>query len=216
MSQAARLRLTPGVLHLFAAVYIVGAVAAGWSEEQIASELERERGKTIRNAIALAGDDVSSRVVNGPAAVSLLAELEREHATLLCVGSHSQHRLAGILLGYVTTTMLHEAACSVLVSRTPSDANAFPRSIVVGLDGSPQAANAYAVAADLARRFDATLRPLAGYGGQFVDTEMLAREIPDLSLDRKHPVEALIAAAASADLLVVGSRGLTGFERSGA
>jgi nucleotide-binding universal stress UspA family protein len=213
--QAARLRRTPGRLHLFAAVYIAGAVAAAWSEEQIAAELERERGATLRNAIALAGDDVSSRLVNGPAAVSLLAELEREHATLLCVGSHSQHRLAGFLLGYVATTMLHEAPCSVLVARAPSDPRAFPHAIVVGVDGSPQAAKAYAVAAELAARFDATLRPLADYGGKYVDVDRLSREIPDLTLERKHPVEALTEAAQASDLLVVGSRGLQGVRALG-
>ena len=213
--QAARLRPTPARLHLFAAVYIAGAVAAGWPEEQIAVELERERGEALRNAIALAGDDVISRLVNGPAAVSLLAEVEREHATLLCVGSHSQHRLAGFLLGYVATTMLHEAPCSVLVARTPSDPRVFPRAIAVGVDGSPQAARAYAVASELASRFDATLRPLAGYDGKDVDVDRLRREIPDLTLERKHPVDALTSAAESSDLLVVGSRGLHGVRALG-
>jgi nucleotide-binding universal stress UspA family protein len=213
--QAARLRGTLGTLHLFAAFYIAGAIAAGWSEEEVAAELERQRGETLQNAIALAGDDVSSRLVNGPGAVSLLAEVERENATLLCLGIHNQHRLPAMLVGYVATTMLHEAPCSVLVARTPSDARAFPRSIVVGVDGSPQAATAYAVASELAARFDATLLPLADYGGKYVDIDRLTKEIPDLTLERKHPVETLTAAAEGADLLVVGSRGLHGLRALG-
>jgi nucleotide-binding universal stress UspA family protein len=213
--QAARLRSVEGRLHLFAAVYLVGAVAAGWSERQIDDELEVEAGDTMRRAVAMAGDDVSSRLVNGPAVASLLAELEREQATLLCVGSHSHHRLPGILFGYVSTTMIHEAPCSVLVARTATEPDSFPRSIVVGIDGSPQAAIAYTVAAELARRFDASLRPIADYGGKFIDTDALAEEVPDLSLDRRGPVETLTAAATSADLLVVGSRGLHGLRALG-
>jgi hypothetical protein len=42
----------------------------------IADELEREVGNVLRRALDLAGDNGSSRLVNGPAAQSLLAELE--------------------------------------------------------------------------------------------------------------------------------------------
>jgi nucleotide-binding universal stress UspA family protein len=212
---AARLLPPGGTLHLIAAVYLAGAIAAGWPEEQIAAELEKEAGDVLRRAVEIAGDAVSSRLVNGPAAPSVLRELEREQATLVCIGSHSRHRLPGALLGYVATSMLHEAPCSVLVARKPRDPAAFPRSIVVGVDGSKQAAAAYTIASRLADHFGATLRPLAASGGKYVDTDALGRQLPDLDVDSRTPVEALTAAAAHADLLVVGSRGLHGLRALG-
>jgi nucleotide-binding universal stress UspA family protein len=166
--QAVRLRPPGARVHLFGAVYIAGAIAEGWSEERITQQLEQEAGEALGRALEVAGEDVTSRLVNGAPAVSLLAELEREQATLVCVGRHTHHRLIGVALGYVATTMLHEAPCSVLVARTPPDPEAFPHSIVVGVDGSPQAAGAYAIASELARRFGAKLAPLSAYGGKYV------------------------------------------------
>jgi nucleotide-binding universal stress UspA family protein len=162
--QGARLRVPDGALHVFSAVYLAGAIAAGWSAPRIANELEREAGAALRRAQELAGEDATARLVNGPAVRSLLRELELEQATLLCVGSHERSRLEGMLFDYVGTTMLHEAPCAVLVAREPSDADAFPRAIVVGVDGSAHADAAHAAAAGLAERFDATLTTLAATG----------------------------------------------------
>ena len=212
---AARLRPPGGTLHLVAAIYLAGAIAAGWPEDRIAAELEQEAGNVLRRAAEVAGDEVSSRLVSGPAALSVLNELKREQATLACIGSHSHHRLPGIVLGYVATTLLHEAPCSVLVVRTPPDPAAFPRSVVVGVDGSAHAEAAYTVASALAERFGAALRPLSASGGSYVDTEALGRELPNLDVDSRAPVEALTEAATHADLLVVGSRGLEGLRALG-
>jgi nucleotide-binding universal stress UspA family protein len=110
---------------------------------------------------------------------------------------------------------VHEAPCSVLVVRKPAAPAAFPRSIVVGVDGSSQAEVAYAVASELTDRFGATLRPLAASGGKYVDTDGLGRQLPELAVDSREPVDALTAAAARADLLVVGSRGLHGLRALG-
>jgi nucleotide-binding universal stress UspA family protein len=213
--QAVRLRPPEAKLHLFGAVYIAGAIAQGWPKERVTQELEQEAGDALRRAAALTGEDVTTRLFNGAPAESLLAELEREQATLVCVGRHTRRRLLGLALGYVATTMLHDAPCSVLIARKPPDPEAFPQSIVVGVDGSAQAAAAHAVASELARRFDAKLTPLSAYGGKYVDTEALSTQLPDLVLERTRPVEALRGAAASTDLLVVGSRGVHGLRALG-
>jgi nucleotide-binding universal stress UspA family protein len=192
--QGVRLRRPGGALHLFAAVYLAGAVAAGWSAPRIAEELERESGDALRRAREIAGPGTTSRLVNGPAVRSLLREVVDERATLLCVGSHGHRRVPGILFDYVSTTMLHEAPTAVLVAREPPDADAFPREIVVGDDGSQHAAAARAAADELVARLGASL------------TRVTADE---------HPVEALLEAAADADLLVVGSRGVHGVRALG-
>ena len=105
--------------------------------------------------------------------------------------------------------MVHKAPCSVLVTR-PSGPD-FPRRIVVGVDGSPESAAAYAVARQLSARFGAELWPVVARGGKDVDERLVATIVGhhyEGSPDK--PVPALVAAASDADLLVVGSRGLHG------
>jgi nucleotide-binding universal stress UspA family protein len=80
----------------------------------------------------------------------------------------------------------------VLVARKPL--KAFPSSIVVGVDGSNEAAVADAVARAIAERFGAPLERL--------------ENLPN-------PVSGLVDAATEADLLVVGSRGLHGIKALG-
>jgi nucleotide-binding universal stress UspA family protein len=212
--QAARLRPPDAGLHLFSAVYLAGAVAAGWSAPRIAEELEREAGAALRRAQELAGHDATTRLVNGPAVRSLLLEIDRARATLLCVGSHERSRLEGMLFDYVGTTMLHEAPCAVLVAREPPDPGGFPRAVVAGVDGSPQARAAHAAAAALAERFGARLTTLAAARDD-VDADALRREYPDVTVVEARPVDALVEAADRADLLVVGSRGRTGIRALG-
>lgn len=213
--QAARLRVPGGTLHLFAAVYLAGAVAAGWSAPRVAAELEREAGDALRRARESAPEDARASLVNGPAVRTLLREIEREQATLLCVGSHDRSRVEGMLFDYVGTTMVHEAGCAVLVAREPHDAATFPRTIVVGVDGSDHAAAAHVAATDLAKRFSAELTTIAAAAGRDIDEEALRRDLPELTLVDAKPLDALLEAAAGADLLVVGSRGLHGIRTLG-
>jgi nucleotide-binding universal stress UspA family protein len=113
----------------------------------------------------------------------------------------------------VATEIIHRAPCSVLVARKMS--RPLPRTIVVGLDGSAESATAYRAASELAERTGAELWPVVAHGGKPVDrvaiSALAARreELPD------EPVKALVAAAADADLLVVGSRGLHGIKALG-
>ena len=175
-------------------------------EEQAASALERAREVAGR-------DDVVAKAVKGRAADVLVAEAEREHATLLAVGSHGHGRTAGILIGSVATEIVHRAPCPVLVARKNS--RPFVRTIVVGLDGSPESTAAYAVAAELAERAGARLWPVVAHGGKPVDRE-LVDALAERREDSPHePVKALVTAAADADLLVVGSRGLHGLKALG-
>jgi nucleotide-binding universal stress UspA family protein len=153
-------------------------------------------------------------VVRGTAWQQLVAEVDTEHATLLAVGSHGTGRIRGILIGSTATEIVHRAPCSVLVARE-ADAS-FPRRIVVGVDGSPESAAAYAVAAGLAHRFEARLWPVVAHGGEGVDRRLVAtivdyhhEDLPD------EPVRALVAASTEADLVVVGSRGLHGWKALG-
>jgi nucleotide-binding universal stress UspA family protein len=87
---------------------------------------------------------------------------------------------------------------------------------VVGIDGSPQSAVAYATARRLAVRFDSEVWPVVAHGGDGVDRGQVAaivdyhhEDLPD------EPVAALVAASADADLVIIGSRGLHGIKAIG-
>lgn len=193
------------------AVGVVGPIAA--DDPDVYRTVAAGAVSAARTAIAgLATPE--TKLVRGAARDELLAEIERDGDTLVVVGSHGQGRVPGIVFGSTTTAMVHMAPCSVLVARS-ADAG-FPRKIVVGVDGSPHSAAAYAVAHRLADRFGSELRPVVGYGGEEIDRERVEaiagrrrEDLPD------EPVTALVAACADADLVVVGSRGLHGFKALG-
>ena len=162
-----------------------------------------------------AAGSATGKVVFGRAADALISEVEREQVTLLVVGSHGLGRVAGFVLGSTANEVIRKLPCSVLIARR-STSDAFPNKVVVGVDGSPESASAYAVASQLSERFNAELSPVVAGGGKGVD-----RRLIDLMVDSRReespeePVAALVAAAAGADLLVIGSRGLHGLKALG-
>lgn len=177
-----------------------------------ADSIYREEAETaVSMALAPLGGSVPTRTVVacGTPWSKLLEEAERLDTDLLTVGTHGMRRLPGILLGSTATEVVHRAPCFVLVAR-PAPAG-FPRRVVVGVDGSAESAAAYAVGRRIAERHGGELWPVVAHGGKSVDKERVAA-----ILDRWHedlpdaPVEALVAASADADIVVVGSRGLHG------
>ena len=120
----------------------------------------------------------------------MLDEIERSDATLAVVGCRGFSRAVGITRGAATTTIVHEAPCSVLVARETDERGSWPRTIVAGLDGTQESERAVAVAQLLAARLGARL---------YVITATQA-----------DPVTVLADESEDADLLVVGSRGLRG------
>ena len=238
LSQAKQL-LTPGGRLLALTVADLGVAAqAGWAAGHAATQLEREAvaagAAAERELEGLAGAE--SRIVEGSPVQGLLAAVRDERATLLTVGGHGLSRAAGIILGGVAATVLHEAPCAVLLARPPVDRERFPYSIVAGVDGSPESLTAVRVAEELAVRFGASLRLVAAKGGKPVDVDGLVRlqslepalavgggtvpgratmRAPALEWSEQPPVDALLAASAHADLLVTGSRGLHGLSALG-
>jgi nucleotide-binding universal stress UspA family protein len=160
------------------------------------------------------GAPCTSALVRGTATGELLAKAREDDVTLIVVGSHGWSRSRGILLGSTATEIVHEAPCSVLVTRPPRQWP--PSRIVVGVDGSPESAAAHAAARRIADRHGSELWPVVAHGGNGADDEAAEaiigyrhEDLPD------EPVRALTAAAADADLVVVGSRGLHGLRALG-
>jgi nucleotide-binding universal stress UspA family protein len=218
--QAAVLTEAGGELTLLAVYGTVLALATTTGttpRAAVDADLPREAAAdALRRAQAeLAGRPATGKIVQGVAWDELIRELEREQDTLVVVGSHGNGRARGIVMGSTATGLVHKAPCSVLVTRAGSGER-FPEAIVVGVDGSPASATAYAAARYLAGRFRATLWPVVAHGSHGVDDRLatlIAGERHEDLLDE--PVTALVAAAGDADLLVVGSRGLHGLKSIG-
>jgi nucleotide-binding universal stress UspA family protein len=192
----------------------VGTRIPDYLDEDVQRDAARAALRRARTDAEVASP--TRKIVRGRPADALIAEVEREQHTLLVVGSHGLGRLAGYVMGSTATEVIHKAPCSVLVARGRNESDRFPNKIVVGVDGSPESAAAYSVARQLAERFDAELWPVVAHGGKAVE-----RRLVDLIVDHHReeladdPVAGLLAAAANADLLVVGSRGLHGLRALG-
>jgi nucleotide-binding universal stress UspA family protein len=211
--QAARLVTPDGRLELFTAVYLAEVSRAGWSAARIRAELEQDAHMALRSGLEVAGPRTESRLVNGPPVQSLLRELEQERATLAVVGTHGHSRASEIVIGGVAGELLHAAPCSVCIARRPLAEALFPRSIVIGVDGSPQSEAAVAAGLYLSERFHAPLSRVIALAGKNVDHSR-AEELGATGVEG-HPVEALVEVSRDADLLIVGSRGLHGLKALG-
>lgn len=168
-----------------------------------------ERGRDVLGQ----SDDVTGMVVRGCPWDALIQQAERGRHTVVVLGSHGTTRARGIVAGSTVTELVHKAPCSVLVARGSARR---PRRIVVGVDGSPESARAYAVARDLAERFGSHLRPIVDHGGDDVDLDLVRAITGESVTETTHePVRALVGASGIVDLVIVGSRGLHGLKALG-
>ena len=213
--QAARVADPGTPIEAVAAVHLADAVWTGYHAPSVADRLRREAEKALEQAVRLIGDRARARFVNGAETAALLQEIDRAAATLIALGSHGHRRVTEILIGGVAGELLHSAPCSVLVARPAGDAEVFPRSIVVGLDGSVAAEHALDAAEHLARRLRVPLRVVTALRGKAVELDGVRRRWPAVEEVDARPVEALVTATAEADLVVVGSRGLHGVRALG-
>lgn len=211
--QATRLQHADGSLRLVAAANLAKAAQAGMAATHAAELLEDEAGAALADARVLAPSATAKLVSGNPVAV-LLQEARSEATTLVVVGSHGRRRAAAMLLGTVAASMLRDAPCSVLVARPPRDPERWPQAVVVGVDGSTESAAAFSVGREIAERFQGSVRALASTSDQF-DRDLAQAIAPELEEAPGRAVDVLAAASESADLVVVGSRGLHGLKALG-
>jgi nucleotide-binding universal stress UspA family protein len=211
--QALRLRDEHGSVLLFAVANLAQAAQAGMAAPHAAELLQHEAEAALAEALAIA-PSASSKLVNGEPVGVLLKQAEAERATLISVGSHGRRRAAGLLLGTVAARMLRDATCSVLIARAARDSETWPQTIVAGVDGSLESAAAFTVARSVAARFSGSVRALASTKDQ-LDREAAWAIAPELEEQGDRALNALVAASESADLIVVGSRGLHGLKALG-
>ena len=211
--QALRLQAEHGSVLLLAIANLAQAAHAGMAAPHAAELMRHEAEEALAEAQAIA-PSASAKLLDGDPVAVMLNQAESEGATLIAVGSHGRRRAAALLLGTVAARMLRDATCSVLVARPASNAEAWPRSVVAGVDGSLESAAAFTVARSLAGRFGSSVRAVASAKDQ-LDREAARAIAPGLEEHGEPAVGVLVAAAEPADLIVVGSRGLQGLKALG-
>lgn len=214
---AGRLTAPEGTLTLVSANESSIAVHAGWNMAQVLEELAAEAGSALERGRAEAEPlhPVRAKLLEGDPLHNLLAEIAREDATAVVVGTHGLSRAAGIALGAVSTNLLHEAPCAVLIARGTIDPERWPSRIVVGVDGSADSARAADAARALGARLAADVRAITAVKDAHVDLEAARRTSPGCEEHEARALDALNAASETADLIVVGSRGLRGLRALG-
>ena len=94
---------------------------------------------TIRSAFTEAGVEVSSEACEGSPASSIVAEANKDPATLIAMSTHGRSGVARWVMGSVTDKVLHSVQNPLLIVR-PEDGDATTetniQTIVVPLDGS--------------------------------------------------------------------------------
>ena len=160
-------------------------------------------------------------------------------ADLLVVGARGRSPLGELVLASVSQGCLHHARCPVAVVRGPAAGLPRAAGhLVVGLDGSPASEGVLAWAVEHTRRRRARVTVVRAHLQPFPDErageavlvwdratdESLARSALDAAVDRvdtggvaverllvaDSPGPAIVAASADADLVVLGSRGVSG------
>jgi nucleotide-binding universal stress UspA family protein len=211
--QAARLAEVDAVIDAATVVHIA-PVSEGETSGRGSDVLQLEAESAIAQAAPILGDRGRTSFLDGFVDAALIEHLERSGATLLALGTHGHHRVTEILIGGVAGVLLHKAPCSVLIARLAEPIEGFPRSLVVGVDGSPQADQALGVARRLATRFEVPLREIVATNDG-VDLSSVQLRAPLVEIVDERPVAALVEASKGAGLLIVGSRGLHGLRALG-
>jgi nucleotide-binding universal stress UspA family protein len=193
------------------------AVHAGWNMAQVLDELALESQSALERGRTEAEPHhpMEPKLLKGDPLHCLLAEIARREATAVVVGSHGISRATGIALGAVSTYLLHDAPCSVLIARGSIDAEQWPRRIIVGVDGSADSIRAIEAATALAARCDASLRAMVATQDARVDLDEVRRIAPGCEEHDAQALDLLELTSETVDLIVVGSRGLRGVRALG-
>ena len=193
--------------------------------------------KTVEESTKRVGPiDVSGELMTG-SAVPTLVGLSKD-AEMVVVGCRGRGALARILLGSVSTGLVHHAHCPVAVIHDENPLMPPPSQapVLVGVDGSPASESATAIAFDEASRrgvelvalhawSDTEVFELPGLDWSIVQSqaqETLAERLagwqeryPDVKVRRivvaDRPAHQLVEQSESAQLVVVGSHGRGGF-----
>lgn len=180
--------------------------------------------------VAAAGIDVETLHSPGPPDDVILGVATGRKADLIVVGNVGMRKASRIRVGPIPERIAREAPCDVLIVFTKDEPSAGTgdaarpyKGILVGVDGSPTAAEAARTSFDLAMMFRTEVTLLYVAGDPMVGSivlEQVMKQKPNATAAVTKIVEGdpaeMICGVAREDgiqLIVVGNRGLTGARR---
>jgi nucleotide-binding universal stress UspA family protein len=149
-------------------------------------------------------------VVDGPVIPVARELLEKERATLVAVGASHANRAWGVVLGSLATELTHAPRTPVLLARKlRASAGEFPRTIVVGYDGSAPSQRAMQAAEEIGPRLGRPVTVLVVGDGSIRRPEPTG---PTTTVSRVDGDPATALSSTGADLTIVGSSRRTGVD----
>jgi nucleotide-binding universal stress UspA family protein len=228
-------------------LHAVPPVVVGWPVGQLYADMPEWQHDSAQHVIdqarktlnASLGDSTPPEIRTQTVYSAIVAALieASTNAWMIVAGSQGLGAVGRLLLGSVTTGLVHYAHCPVAVIHSDEGVAPDPGApVVLGIDGSPASEAATALAFDEASRRGVGLVALHVWsdvgvfpvlGMDWHDREKEAHEIlaerlagwqeryPDVHVERKlfcdKPSEWLLRESERAQLVVVGSRGRGGF-----
>jgi nucleotide-binding universal stress UspA family protein len=201
----------------------VGLSAAADLSEARAREALAEAARLAREA----GIRSSIELRTGSPVSEILLSESASH-DLLVIGSHGGSRIGGMMLGSTVTQTAHRTSRALMVARRSSEGEGFPKSILVGSDGSTSSWAAVRLAIRIARVFGSGLRVTYAPDGahperyrellkQISEIERMTGASPVVIDTPGHPADQIIEAARAARsaMVIIGRRGVTGVKALG-
>jgi nucleotide-binding universal stress UspA family protein len=175
------LKLLKGAGHGSTIVLLHAVTPAEYFSVSARQAVQQERRRSAAYLQQLAerianGTGVQERVVTGEASREIVAEARRSHADLIAMSSHGRSGIREWAFGSVAERVLRTTHLPVLVIRGNGSRSAAVRKIMIALDGSEEALEVVAPAAELAAAAGAGV-VLVHAGKSFPSGLALAKEI---------------------------------------
>jgi nucleotide-binding universal stress UspA family protein len=184
------------------AILVHVAEAGGFLRRLPPARMGRTR-RTRRSLTAVADehcfpDGTDTLVKTGDAAKTLTAVADREDAELIVVAAGGQSTVSATLLGSVSSTLMRQAPCPVVVvpsdTIAPLDAQGM-RPVVCGVAGEETDAVLLQLADDLANRLGGELHAVHAYDAGAMQAAVPAATGPSLDADPHESAEQRLALA---------------------